>query len=94
LILVGGDHTIEARNLTESAADAGLRIRWLTFDGAAAQAALAAHGPGSVRLPLVIVANSYCFQQPQFQQIEACLDTLAVGSPELPPDCVRVVIAE
>ena len=79
LILVGGDHTFEARGLVGAAADAGLRVRWLAFDSPSAQAALAAHGPGSVRLPLVIVAGRYCFQQPAFEEIAACLATVRGG---------------
>ena len=76
LILIGGEHTVEARLLTEAASDAGLRIHWLSFDSAAAQAAFAAHGAGSLRLPLVIVGGTYCFQQPKFAEIEACLETV------------------
>lgn len=90
LVFVGGDHTVEARNLADAAADAGLRIRRLDFAGTAGQAAFAAQGPGSVRLPLVIVGGRYSLQQPRFVEVEACVEMLNTGGTDLPPGCVPV----
>jgi hypothetical protein len=83
LIFVGGDHTIEARVLTKAALEVGLRVGWMPLDSAFGQAALAAHGPGSVRLPLVIVGGRYCLQKPSFTEIEDCLETFRAGRADL-----------
>jgi hypothetical protein len=91
---IGGSHTLEAQQLTEAAIAAGLRVRWLSFSGVSAQAAFAAHGPGSVRLPLVVVGGRYCLQRPQFDEIVRCVQMIGTGEENLPPGCVQVAVAE
>lgn len=79
LRLVGGETTLEGRGLTASAAAAGLSVRWLDFASAEAQAAIAAQGPGAVRLPLVLVGDTHTLQRPRFAAVSACLAALQRG---------------
>jgi hypothetical protein len=72
LRLVGGETTLEGHELTAAAAAAGLSVRWLDFGGSEAQAAIAAQGPGAVRLPLVIIGAT-TLQRPAFTDVSACL---------------------
>ena len=83
LRIVGGETTLEGRALTAAAAGAGLRVRWLDFASSEAQAAIAAQGPGSVRLPLVIVSGTRTLQRPPFS---ACVAALRSGERRLPAE--------
>ena len=65
-----------------------MRIRPLTFGSALAVAALAAHGPGSVRLPLAIVAGRYSLQRPAFGAVLECIEVLRGTRQTLPSACV------
>jgi len=55
IAVLGGMQARESRELYLAAQAAGLAIRPLSFRSPLADAALAAHGPGSVRLPLVVI---------------------------------------
>jgi hypothetical protein len=59
-IAVVGMQAREARELALAAEAIGHAVRALEFGRALADAALAAHGPGRIRLPLAIVAGRYC----------------------------------
>ena len=88
--LVGGETTLEGRALTEAAAAAGLGIRWLDFASAEAQAAIAAQGQGTIRLPLVIVGGAYTLQRPPFTAVSACLAALRSGDGTLPDGAIAL----
>jgi hypothetical protein len=90
LQLVGGQITIEGQVLTADAAAAGIRVRWLDLASAEAQAAIAAQGPGAVRLPLVIVGGTYTLERPPFAAIVACLVALRSSASMLPAGAIRV----
>ena len=93
LKVVGGESTLEGQALTAAAAAAGMSVRWLDFASPEAQAAIAAQGPGSVRLPLVIVGEIHALQRPPFAAVNACvasLRALAGGfRPSTPPRAKR-----
>jgi len=80
LRLIGGEITLEGNELTAAAAAAGLSVRWLDFAGAEAQAAIAAQGRGTIRLPLVIVGGTYTLQRPPFTAVSACLAAVPDGA--------------
>ena len=82
--VVGGETTVEGHELSGAAASAGVSVRWLDFASADAQAAIAAQGPGSVALPLVIVGGTYTLQRPRFTDVSACLAALRSGDTTLP----------
>ena len=90
LQLVGGQITLEGQVLTAAAAAAGISVRWLDLASAEAQAAIAAQGPGAVRLPLVIVGGTYTLQRPPFAAIGGCLAALRSGASMLPAGAIRV----
>jgi hypothetical protein len=81
---VGGEITLEGRELTAAAAAAGLSVRWLDFASSEAQAAIAAQGPGAARLPLVLVGAAHTLQRPAFTAVIACLAGLDSGNSRLP----------
>ena len=64
-IAIVGMETREARELARAAEAAGIAVRPLAFGSRLADEALAAHGPGSVSLPLAIVAGRYSLQRPR-----------------------------
>ena len=78
LRVVGGKTTSEGHALTAAAAAAGLGVRWLDFASPEAQAAIAAQGPGSIRLPLVIVDGARILQRPAFDACVAALRSRTV----------------
>ena len=78
----------EARELALAAEAVGLAVRPLAFGSPLADAALAAHGPGSVRLPLAIVAGSYSLQRPAFGAVLECIEVLRGTRQALPAACV------
>jgi hypothetical protein len=51
-------------------------------------AALAAHGPGSVRLPLAIVAGRYSLQRPALGAVRECIEVMRATRRTLPATCV------
>jgi hypothetical protein len=87
-IAIVGMQAREARELTLAAEAVGLAVRPLAFGSPLADAALAAHGPGSVRLPLVIVAGRYSLQRPAFRALIECIEVLRGTRRTLPRACV------
>ena len=90
LRLIGGEITLEGNELTAAAAAAGLSVRWLDFAGAEAQAAIAAQGRGTIRLPLVIVGGTYTLQRPPFTAVSACLAALRSGDGAVPDGAIAL----
>ena len=86
--------TREARELALAAAGVGLAVRPLAFGSALADAALAAHGPGSVSLPLAIVAGRYSLQRPGLDAVLACIEVLIGTRQTLPSACVVLACTE
>jgi hypothetical protein len=78
----------EARELALAAEAVGLAVHPLPLGSPLADAALAAHGPGSVRLPLAIVAGRYSLQRPRFAAVLECLEVLRGTRQTLPAGCV------
>jgi hypothetical protein len=91
-ILIVGMHAREARELVLAAEAVGLGVRPLAFGSLLAEAALAAHGPGSVRLPLAIVAGRYSLQRPAFGAVLECIEVLRGTRQTLPAACVLLTI--
>lgn len=80
----------EAHELTRAAEAAGLAVRPLAFGSPLADVALAAHGPGSIRLPLAIVAGRYSLQRPALGAVLECIEVLRRTRQTLPAGCVVV----
>ena len=55
-----------------------------------ADAALAARGPGNVRLPLAIVAGRYSLQRPALDAVLECIEVLRGTRQTLPAGCVEL----
>jgi hypothetical protein len=93
IVIVGvlGIHTREGRELALAAEEVGLAVRPLAFGSALADAALAAQGPGAVRLPLVIVADRYSLERPAFGVVLECVEVLRGGRRTLPAACIALV---
>jgi hypothetical protein len=87
-IAIVGMETREARELAHAAARAGLAVRPLAFGSPLADAALAAHGPGNVSLPLAIVAGRYSLQRPALSAVLECIEVLSGTRQTLPSACV------
>ena len=87
-IAIVGMQAREARELAVAAEAVGLAVRPLAFGSPLADAALAAHGPGSVRLPLAIVAGRYSLQRPAFRAALECIEVLRGTRQTLPTACV------
>ena len=87
-IAIVGMETREARELARAAEAAGLAVRPLAFESPLAGAALAAHGPGNVRLPLAIVAGRYTLQRPAFDAVLECIEVVSGTRQALPRACV------
>ena len=87
-IAIVGMQTREARELALAAAGVGLAVRPVAFGSPLAEAALAAHGPGSVRLPLAIVAGRYSLQRPALDAVLECIEVLSGTRQTLPGTCV------
>ena len=90
LRVVGGQNSVEGHELSAAASAAGLRIRWLDFASVEARAAIAAQGPGSVRLPLVIIGDAFTLQRPRFATLSACVAALRRGDRTLPAGAVAL----
>jgi hypothetical protein len=89
-IAIVGVHAREAGELARAAESAGLAVPPLAFGSPLADAALAAHGPGSVRLPLAIVAGRYSLQRPTSSAVLECIELLRGTSQTLPTACVAL----
>lgn len=87
-IAIVGMQAREARELALAAEAAGLAVRPLAFGSPLADAALAAHGPGSVRLPLAIVAGCCSLQRPAFDAVLECIEVLRGTRQTLPSTCL------
>jgi hypothetical protein len=87
-IAIVGMQAREARELALAAAAVGLVVRPLAFGSPLADAAIAAHGPGSVRLPLAIVAGRYSLERPMFDTVIECIEVLRGTRQTLPAGCV------
>ena len=93
-IAIVGITSLEARELCAAATAAGLRIRPLGFKSPEVEAAMAAFGPGTVRLPLVIVGGRYALQRPDFAGVLKCLELLRGADQALPADCAMLAGAQ
>jgi hypothetical protein len=87
-IAIVGMQAREALELADAAEALGIAVRPLAFDSRLADAAFAAHGPGSVRLPLAIVAGRYSLQRPAFSAVLECIEVLRGTRQALPRGCV------
>jgi hypothetical protein len=87
-IAIVGMQAREGRELARAAEAVGLAVRPLAFGSPLADAALAAHGSGSVRLPLAIVAGRYSLQRPAFGVVLQCIEVLRGTRQTLPAACV------
>jgi hypothetical protein len=89
-IAIVGIQVREGRELARAAQAAGLAVRPLAFGSPLVDAALAAHGPGSVRLPLAIVAGRYTLQRPPLGAVLECIEVLRGTRQTLPKACVAL----
>jgi hypothetical protein len=87
-IAIVGMHAREAQELALAAEASGLAVRPLAFGSLLAETALAAHGPGSVRLPLAIIAGRYSLQRPAFGAVLECIEVMRGARQTLPAACV------
>ena len=79
-----------ARALAVASEAVGIVVRPLAFGSRLADAALAAHGPGSVRLPLVIVDGRYSLQRPALRAVLECIEVVRGTHQTLPAGCVTL----
>jgi hypothetical protein len=87
-VAIVGTQAREARELALAAEAVGLAVRPLAFGSPLADAALAAHGPGIVRLPLAIVAGRFSLQRPALDAVLECIEVLRGARQRLPEECV------
>jgi hypothetical protein len=87
-IAIVGTEVREARELAIAAEAVGLAVRPLAFGNPLADAAFAAHGSGSVRLPLAIIAGRYSLQRPALDDVLQCIEVLRGARQRLPARCV------
>jgi hypothetical protein len=87
-IAIVGMQAREALELALAAEAVGIAVRPLAFGSPLADAAFAAHGPGSMRLPLAIVAGRYSLQRPAFGAVLECIEVLRGTRQTLPRACV------
>ena len=93
-IAIVGMETREARELALAAKAAGLAVRPLAFGSPLADEAFVAHGPGSVRLPLAIVAGRFSLQRPALDAVLECIEVLSGTRQTLPSACVALACTE
>jgi hypothetical protein len=93
-IAIVGMETREARELARAAEAAGIAVRALALGSPLADEALAAHRPGSVSLPLAIVAGRYSLQRPALDAVLACIEVLTGTRHTLPSACVALACTE
>ena len=89
-IAIVGMQTREARELALAASGVGLAVRPLAFGSPLADAALAAHGPGSVRLPLAIVAGRFSLERPALAAVLECIEVVRGTRQTLPAACAML----
>jgi hypothetical protein len=87
-IAIVGIQVREAHELALAAEAIGLVVRPVAFGSPLADAALAAHGSGSVHLPLAILAGRYSLQRPTFGIVLECIEVLRGTRQTLPAACV------
>jgi hypothetical protein len=87
-IAIVGMRAREGRELALAAEAVGLAVRPLAFGSPLADAAFASHGPGSVCLPLAIVAGRYSLQRPAFGAVLECIEVVRGARQMLPAACV------
>jgi hypothetical protein len=87
-VAIVGMQAREAVELAHAAEALGIAVRTLAFGSRLADAAFAAHGPGSVRLPLAIVGGRYSLQRPPFGAVLECIEVLRGTRQTLPTGCV------
>lgn len=87
-IAIVGIQAREARELALAAKAVGLAVRPLAFGSPLAEAALAAHAPGSVRRPATIVAGRYSLQRPAFGAVLECIEVVRGARQTRPAACV------
>jgi hypothetical protein len=87
-IAIVGTQAREARELALAAEAVGLAVRPIAFGSPLADAALAAHGPGTVRLPLAIVVGRFSLQRPALGAVLECIEVLRGTRERLPEACV------
>jgi hypothetical protein len=86
--VLGGMQSRESQELCLAAEAAGLATRPLSFGSTLADAALATHGPGNVKLPLVVVEGRYSLQRPPFEAVLECIEVLHGTRRALPEGCL------
>ena len=89
-IAIVGMQAREALELALAAEAVGIAVRALAFGSPLADAAFAAHGPGSIRLPLAIIAGRYSLQRPAFGAVLECIEVLHGTRQTLPRECVAL----
>jgi hypothetical protein len=89
-IAIVGTQTREALELAFAAEAVGLAVRPLGFGSPQAAAALAAHGPGTVGMPLAIVAGRYSLQRPALGAVLECIEVVRGTRQRLPAGCVTL----
>src|SRR5437763_12988125 len=89
-VAIVGIEAGEARELALAAEAVGLAVRPLAFGSPLADAALAAHGLGRVRLPLAIVAGRYSLQRPALDAVLECIEVLRGTRKALPAACFEL----
>jgi hypothetical protein len=94
IAVIGGMQARESRELCVAAEAAGLPVRPLRFGSPLVDTAIAAHGPGSVQLPLVIVDGRYCLQRPAFETVLECIEVLQGTRHALPEGCIELSALE
>ena len=90
-IAIVGMQGREAEELARAAEAVGLSVRPLAFGSPLADAAFAAHGPGSVRLPLAIIAGRYSLQRPALGDVLECIEAVRGARQKLPAACVALL---
>jgi hypothetical protein len=90
-IAIVGTKLREGRELAIAAEAVGLAVRPLAFGSPLADAALAAHGSGSVRLPLAVIAGRYSLQRPALADVLECIEVLR-GTRQRPPAASVVLL--
>jgi hypothetical protein len=92
-IAIVGMQAREAEELARAAEGVGVAVRPFAFGSPLADAAFAAHWPGSVRLPLAIVAGRYSLQRPAIGAVLECIEVLR-RTRQTPPTGCAVLIVE
>jgi hypothetical protein len=81
---------VEAHTLCVAAEAASIPITARPFNTPEAKASIAANGPGTVDLPLVVVGGRYCLQRPTFAEALACIEVMMGTQRKLPASCATL----